>query len=44
MIRTLLKSKIHLVAVTDRELHYKDSCAIDEKLLSARNFVPTQQL
>lgn len=28
MFRTLLKSKIHRVAVTDCELHYEGSCAI----------------
>jgi aspartate 1-decarboxylase len=30
MFRTLLKSKIHRVAVTHCELHYEGSCAIDE--------------
>ena len=33
MFRTLLKSKIHRVAVTQCELHYEGSCAIDEDLL-----------
>ena len=37
MFRTLLKSKIHRVAVTDCELHYEGSCAIDEDLLDAAN-------
>ena len=35
MFRTLLKSKIHRVAVTQCELHYEGSCAIDERLLQA---------
>lgn len=35
MFRTLLKSKIHRVAVTDYELHYEGSCAIDQDLLDA---------
>ena len=35
MFRTLLKSKIHRVAVTQCELHYEGSCAIDEDLLDA---------
>ena len=35
MFRTLLKSKIHRVAVTHCELHYEGSCAIDEDPLEA---------
>lgn len=35
MFRTLLKSKIHRVTVTQCELHYEGSCAIDENLLDA---------
>ncbi len=30
MFRTLLKSRIHRVAVTHGELHYEGSCAIDD--------------
>ena len=38
MFRTLLKSKIHRVAVTHCELHYGGgSCTIDEDLLAAAN-------
>lgn len=38
MFRTLLKSKIHRVAVTHCELHYGGgSCTIDEDLLDAGN-------
>lgn len=35
MIRTLLKSKLHRVTVTQTELHYEGSCAVDEALLEA---------
>ena len=44
MFRTLLKSKIHRVAVTQCELHYEDSCAIDEDLLDAANLVANEQV
>ncbi len=44
MIRTLLKSKIHRVAVTHCELHYEGSCAIDEDLLEAANIVENEQV
>lgn len=35
MIRMLLKSKLHRVTVTQTELHYEGSCAVDEALLEA---------
>jgi hypothetical protein len=35
MFRPLLKPKIYRVAVTDCELHFEGSCAIDENLLDA---------
>ena len=35
MMRTLLESKLHRVTVTQTELHYEDSCAMDEDLLEA---------
>ena len=35
MMRTLLKSKLHRVTVTQTELHYEGSCAVDEDLLTA---------
>jgi len=35
MMRTLLKSKLHRVTVTQTELHYEGSCAVDEGLLEA---------
>jgi aspartate 1-decarboxylase len=44
MYRTLLKSKIHRVAVTDCELHYEGSCAIDEDLLDAANLAENEQV
>jgi aspartate 1-decarboxylase len=44
MFRTLLKSKIHRVAVTQCELHYEGSCAIDENLLEAANIVENEQI
>jgi aspartate 1-decarboxylase len=44
MFRTLLKSKIHRVAVTQCELHYEGSCAIDENLLEAANLVENEQI
>ena len=44
MLRTLLKSKIHRVAVTHCELHYEGSCAIDEDLLDAANIVENEQI
>lgn len=44
MFRTLLKSKIHRVAVTQCELHYEGSCAIDEDLLDASNIAENEQI
>ena len=44
MYRTLLKSKIHRVAVTQCELHYEGSCAIDEDLLDAANIAENEQV
>lgn len=44
MFRTLLKSKIHRVAVTRCELHYEGSCAIDEDLLAAANIAENEQV
>ena len=35
MQRTMLKSKLHRVRVTQSELHYEGSCAIDDTLLEA---------
>lgn len=44
MFRTLLKSKIHRTTVTDCELHYEGSCAIDENLLEAANMMENEQV
>lgn len=44
MFRTLLKSKIHRVAVTHCELHYEGSCAIDEQLLEAAGIAENEQV
>jgi aspartate 1-decarboxylase len=44
VFRTLLKSKIHRVAVTHCELHYEGSCAIDENLLEAAGIVENEQV
>jgi aspartate 1-decarboxylase len=44
MFRTLLKSKIHRVAVTHCELNYEGSCAIDENLLEAANIAESEQI
>ncbi len=44
MFRTLLKSKIHRVAVTHCELHYEGSCAIDEDLMDAANIAENEQI
>jgi len=40
----LLKSKIHRVTVTQCELHYEGSCAIDESLLEAAGIVENEQI
>ena len=44
MFRHMLKSKIHRVAVTQCELHYEGSCAIDEDLLDAANILENEQI
>jgi aspartate 1-decarboxylase len=44
VLRTLLKSKIHRVTVTQCELHYEGSCAIDENLLDAAGIVENEQV
>ncbi len=44
MFRTLLKSKIHRATVTDCELHYEGSCAIDEDLLDAAGLADNEQI
>ncbi len=44
MYRTLLKSKIHRVTVTDADLHYEGSVSIDENLLDAANILPHEHV
>jgi aspartate 1-decarboxylase len=44
MQRTMLKSKIHRVTVTQAELHYEGSCAIDEHLMDAADIREYQQI
>lgn len=41
---TMLKSKLHRVRVTQSELHYEGSCAIDDKLLQAADIREYQQI
>src|SRR5512141_2880293 len=44
MQRTMLKAKLHRVTVTQSELHYEGSCAIDEDLLDAADIKEYQQI
>lgn len=44
MHRTMLKSKLHRVRVTQSELHYEGSCAIDDDLLDAADIKEYQQI
>ena len=44
MRRTLLKSKLHRVTVTQTELHYEGSCAVDEALLEAAGLLEFEQV
>ncbi|NSW87024.1 MAG: aspartate 1-decarboxylase [Syntrophobacteraceae bacterium] len=44
MQRTLLKSKIHRVQVTDADLEYEGSLTIDEILMRAADIVPHEQV
>ena len=44
MFRTMLKSKIHRVTVTDADLHYEGSISIDENLLEAANILPHEHV
>jgi aspartate 1-decarboxylase len=44
MLRTLLKSKIHRATVTQCELHYEGSCAIDQDLLDASDILENEQV
>src|SRR5688572_15039321 len=44
MLRTLLNGKIHRAVVTQCELHYEGSCAIDDDLLDAAGIVENEQV
>jgi len=44
MQRMMLKSKLHRVTVTQSELHYEGSCAIDDDLLDAADIKEYQQI
>ena len=44
MQRTMLKSKIHRATVTNAELGYEGSCAIDDDLLDAADIREYQQI
>jgi aspartate 1-decarboxylase len=44
MQRTMLKSKIHRATVTDANLHYQGSIAIDPTLLEAADILPNERV
>lgn len=44
MYRTLLKSKIHRVQVTDADLHYVGSVTIDRRLMEAADILEHEQV
>ena len=44
MQRTMLQAKLHRVRVTQSELHYEGSCAIDDDLLEAAGILENQQI
>ncbi|GAB4122570.1 MAG: aspartate 1-decarboxylase [Sideroxydans sp.] len=44
MQRTMLQAKLHRVRVTQAELHYEGSCAIDDDLLEASGIREYQQI
>jgi L-aspartate-alpha-decarboxylase len=44
MFRTLLKSKIHRVTVTDADLHYEGSVSVDQNLLEAADILPHEHV
>lgn len=44
MFRTLLKSKIHRVTVTDADLHYEGSITVDQNLLEAADILPHEHV
>lgn len=44
MQRTMLRSKIHRVTVTQADLHYEGSCGIDVKLLEAADILVNEKI
>ena len=44
MLLTLLKSKLHRATVTDSDLHYEGSIAIDVALLEKAEILPHEQV
>jgi aspartate 1-decarboxylase len=44
MRRTMLKSKVHRVTVTEACLHYEGSFTLDEALMEAANMVPYERI
>jgi aspartate 1-decarboxylase len=44
MIRKMLQGKLHRVKVTQADLHYEGSCAIDQDFLDAAVFWKTKPL
>ncbi|MGE5280250.1 MAG: aspartate 1-decarboxylase [Deltaproteobacteria bacterium] len=44
MHRTMLKSKIHRATVTDAQLYYEGSIALDAKLLEAADILPGERV
>ncbi|MFH1563042.1 MAG: aspartate 1-decarboxylase [Nitrospirota bacterium] len=44
MLRTICKSKIHRVTITETNLHYMGSITIDEELLIAADIMPNERV
>lgn len=44
MLRTILKSKLHRVTVTQADLDYEGSLTIDENLMDAADLVPHEKV
>ena len=42
MIRNMLKGKIHRATVTDADINYEGSCAIDRDLMDAADILPNE--
>ena len=44
LLRTMMKSKIHRVTVTQADLHYVGSVTVDEDLMEAADLLPGEQV